>query len=70
MKGWFLNGFLGRRFDPAYTEGAASRRDWIGSPCKKERKNGNTLFFEGLYQGLAQSLAPKMPLWKVVAEAA
>jgi hypothetical protein len=53
MKGWFLNGFLGRRFDPAHSEGAASCRDWIGSPCKKERKNGNTLFFDGLYQGLA-----------------
>jgi hypothetical protein len=69
MKGWFLNGFLVRRFDPAYSEGAASCRDW-SSPCKKERKNGNTLFFDGLYQGPAQSLAPKMPLRKVVAEAA
>ena len=61
VKGWLPNGFHGdrhtvgvsrdhpgRRFDPAPTEGAASCRDWISSPCKKEGKHGDTFFFDGL----------------------
>ena len=40
--------FSGRRFDPADSGGTASCRDWIGSPCKREMKHGDTFFVDGL----------------------
>jgi hypothetical protein len=47
MKGWLLDRFLGRRFDPAYSEGAASCGTGLAHRAKEE-KNGNTFFFDGL----------------------